>query len=331
MTEPTTVNQALIVPNTGDLVGAWGTAALNPNFSSIDGLFGGIVSLSLSAATSITLTAPAGSITPSAGPNQAQNFALSFSGTLSGNAVITLPLPGRYICYNKCTVGTSYIQLRAVGTGNLIGVPDGRPTTVWSDGTNVYFCDQAEVGSYMDLAMATTPSWFAGCSNLPYLICDGTVFTSSIFPILSGRLGSTFGGNGITTFAVPDLRARYRLPLDNQGSQGAAGRVTNAVSSVNGTALGAFGGNQAMQTHGHVFTGTQQTWGVVFGSTWNGNGMVPGAATPGSSGFWSVAGGSITANVTVTPSGTISSTGSGSSQNMPPTLVSGMTLIKTDF
>ena len=38
MTEPMTVNVGLIVPNTGDLVDAWGSAATNPDFSAIDGL-----------------------------------------------------------------------------------------------------------------------------------------------------------------------------------------------------------------------------------------------------------------------------------------------------
>ena len=37
MAEPQTVNGGLIVPNTGDLVGTWGSAALNPDFVAVDG------------------------------------------------------------------------------------------------------------------------------------------------------------------------------------------------------------------------------------------------------------------------------------------------------
>jgi hypothetical protein len=59
MSEPITVNKTLIVPNTGDLSGSWGTAALNPNFQLIDAMFGGVTSISLSGATTILLTVPA--------------------------------------------------------------------------------------------------------------------------------------------------------------------------------------------------------------------------------------------------------------------------------
>lgn len=245
MSEPTTSNVALIVPNTGDLPGAWGTAALNPNFASLDGLFGGVQTITLSSSTTFALTAPAGSITPSGGPNQAQNAVLNFSGTLTGNAVVTLPLPGSIIVNNACVVGTNFIQFRAVGTGTVIGIPDGRAVKIWNDGTNVGFCDPPETASYLDLAMATTPAWYAGCSTLPYLICDGLTYSTAAFPTLGTRLGSTWGGNGITTFGVPDLRARYRIPLDNQGANGVAGRVTAAVSGINGTTLAAAGGAQA--------------------------------------------------------------------------------------
>lgn len=37
---------------------------------------------------------------------------------------------------------------------------------------------------------------------------DGSVHAMSTFPILGGMLGATYGGNGTTTFAVPDLRGR---------------------------------------------------------------------------------------------------------------------------
>ena len=110
----------------------------------------GAQTIGLSSATTFALSAPAGSITPGAGPNQAQNAILKFTGTLTGNAAITLPLPGRYIVKNNCTVGTNYIQVRAVGTGNMIGIPDGRPVVIWNDGTDCDFCDPPEVGSYLD-------------------------------------------------------------------------------------------------------------------------------------------------------------------------------------
>ena len=73
MTEPVTVNKALIIPNTGDLSGTWGSAAINPDMTAIDGMLGGFQTISLSVATSFSLSLPSGSLTPGAGPNQSQN------------------------------------------------------------------------------------------------------------------------------------------------------------------------------------------------------------------------------------------------------------------
>lgn len=327
MTEPTTPLKALIIPNTGDLVGSWGTAAVNVDWTAVDGMLGGSQTISLASATTFSLSAPAGSITPGAGPNQAQNFMLQFTGTLTGNATITLPLPGFYVVFNNCTVGTKFIQFRAAGTGTLMGIPNGRQVKVWCDGTNTGLCDTPEVGSYLDLAASTTPSWYAGCTTLPYLICDGSTFSTSVYLALGTLLGSTFGGNGITTFGVPDLRARYRIPLDNQGSQGAANRVTAAGSSVNGTTLGSAGGlqNSTIGTanipsynltvtdpgHRHTLPG-QSISGVGNVATGSGQGQVGGTT------------GTATTGITVGSGG-----GGVALTTLSPAMVAGLALIKT--
>lgn len=322
MPDPTTVNKLLAVPTRGSDAGTW-DLPVNGDFTALDGMLGGSQIISLSTGTTFSLSAPAGAVTPGAGPNQAQNFMLQFSGTLTGNAIITLPLPGHYFVLNNCTVATSYIQFRAVGTGLLTGIPDGRPVKVWCDGVNVGLCDQPEVASLIDLCMATTPAWFAGCSTLPYLICDGSVDSIATYPILAGRLGSTFGGNGFTTFGRPDFRGRGGIPLDNQGSQGVAGRVTAAGSGVNGTTIAAAGGSELMQQHthttndpGHKHTTTanaanntgQQAASIVTGLASNVSAGVIGTSTTGI---------------------TINNAGTGAAQNMPPVIVFGMRLIKT--
>lgn len=315
--------KALIEPNTGDLVGTWGSAAVNPNMSAIGGMLGGAQTLSLSSATTFALSAPSGSITPGAGPNQAQNAILKFTGTLTGNAVITMPLPGYYIINNACTVATSYIQLRAVGTGIVIGVPDGRQTKIWCDGTDVGFCDTPEVGSYLDLALSTTPVWMGACTNRPYLLCDGSIFSTSSATTLGQRLGSTYGGNGITTFAVPDLLNRVRIPLG-----GASGRVTNAGSGINGTTLGASGGSESLAAHIHAST-INTTVLHQHGSQTPGepNGFYAGSvsAVPSQVPGYSI--GPVTATTGLQL--TNATTGTGASANMPPALVAGIVLIKT--
>src|SRR5215470_4540386 len=102
--------KGLNTPNTGDLVGAWGTTAVNANMQAIGGLLGGVLSISLPAATSVVLTGPSG-ISPGAGPNQQSNFVLNFSGAQTGNAVFFFNVPGSYLINNRCTGSTAYLQL----------------------------------------------------------------------------------------------------------------------------------------------------------------------------------------------------------------------------
>ena len=234
MSEPVTNGKTLIIPNTGDLVAAWGTSALNPNFQLIDAMLGGTTSISLSSATTLLLTVPNttgvwGGFVP-----QHSNSMFSLSGTLTGNAVIQFSLPGFYIINNQCTVGSYYVQLSpATGGGNKIGVAPGKKTHVFFDGTNMDFVSAPDPGTALDLHGYTAlPAWMTACTVAPYLIKDGSTYSSSIYPALAAALGSTFGGNGITTFGVPDERARARLALDTvQSLSGAtSARITFGVA-----------------------------------------------------------------------------------------------------
>ena len=41
-----------------------------------------------------------------------------------------------------------------------------------------------------------------------WLLCDGSIFKIEDYPALFALLGPTYGGNGTTTFGLPDLRGR---------------------------------------------------------------------------------------------------------------------------
>lgn len=321
MTEPNTVNKQFIVPNTGDLPGAWGTAALNPDFVALDGILGGFATIALSAATTITLSVATGSITPSAGPTQSQNALLRFTGNLTGTATILFSMPGFYIVENLCSVGAFCLSLAPVsGTGNTIGAPPGEKCHVFYDGTSMDYVDLGRVGSALDLHGVTAPpSWIQACTVRPYLIKDGTIYSTSVYPALGAQLGSAFGGNGITTFAVPDELSRIRLPVDT----GATGRVTVAISGINGTTMGAAGGSQSLQAHTH--TATVADPGHAHGAV-----LTAAADIQNPGGFGNKLGvigtsAVATTNITVTNV----NTGAGNSQNMPPAIVSFLPLIKT--
>ena len=82
---------------------------------------------------------------------------------------------------------------------------------------------------------------FAGSSgSLPsgYLLCDGTVYNIADYTDLGALLGSTYGGNGTTTFGVPDTRGRVVAGQDDMGGS-SANRVTDAQADSLGGVLGA--------------------------------------------------------------------------------------------
>lgn len=61
-----------------------------------------------------------------------------------------------------------------------------------------------------------------------WLVCDGTIYNISQYPALGAYLGNTFGGDGTTTFGVPNYAGKVRVHLD------AAQTEFNAVGKTGG-------------------------------------------------------------------------------------------------
>lgn len=339
MTEPTTTNCGLIVPLTGDLVGTWGSAALNPDFSAIDGYIAGVQIISASNAP-ITLTSPAGfTPTPSGGPTQAQNAVIRFTGTLTSSVQVTLPLPGPIVVENL-TTGNFVLSFRAVGSGQVVAVDQGEIQTVYNDGTNVRFVNLGSRIGHTEIwaGLSAMPAWVSACTVPPYLLCDGSIYNFTTYPYLGKRLGSAFGGNGISTFGVPDLRGRMALPYDGTGS-----RITSAGSGINGQVLGASADNQSVTLNAsQIPTINSSTGGPIISSP-VGRGNVPGTnggiatePAPSSGGNnvpYSNAGAGDWTSVNQFSTGsavssTSTNTGGGSHSNVQPSQVTGIAVIR---
>jgi microcystin-dependent protein len=80
------------------------------------------------------------------------------------------------------------------------------------------------------------PGWF---------LCDGTLYPISNYDVLYNLIGTTYGGNGQTTFAVPDLRGR--TPLSMGQGQGLSNYVQGQLA---GTETVTLQSNQ-VGTHNH--------------------------------------------------------------------------------
>ena len=84
------------------------------------------------------------------------------------------------------------------------------------------------IGTLADFAGAAAP--------LGWLLVDGTLHNITDYPKLFGVLGSRFGGDGVTTFGVPDSRCRVTV--------GVGSNVPDALGQLVTYALGQAGGAQ---------------------------------------------------------------------------------------
>jgi len=75
--------------------------------------------------------------------------------------------------------------------------------------------------------------------------CEGQLLPISEFETLFNLIGTTYGGDGQSTFALPDLRGRFPM---HQGSNGAGSHVIGEIGGVEFVTLNA---NQ-LPAHNHV-------------------------------------------------------------------------------
>ena len=88
---------------------------------------------------------------------------------------------------------------------------------------------------------------FAG-SRVPdnWHACDGTQLSISGNEVLYSVIGTTYGGNGVTTFALPDLRGR--VPIGQGQGLGLTARGIGVASGAEAVALDP----SQMPAHAHV-------------------------------------------------------------------------------
>lgn len=141
-------------------------------------------------------------------------------------------------------------------------------------------------------------------------------------PVSTGRganAAADFAAN--KTITVPDLRGRAAFGIDNMGPLGAANRITVGGSGISGVTMGASGGDQLFQSHGHAVTDPGHAHGEKWFNTGGGIGGGKGAAF----GFTNANAGTDVATNGNTASNTtgvaVSNAGGGASQNVPPAMM----------
>ena len=180
-------------------------------------------------------------------------------------------------------------------------------------------------GMLMPYAGSTEPTGWVFCYGQTVNSVSNTAYAR-----LWTAIGTTYGGASASSFILPDLRGRAVFGKDNMGGT-AASRVTSGVSVITGTTLGAVGGSEALHTHTHtqnahlhrVYT-SNRIDGNAIGFNYNtGDGW--GFGSPGGSSGSAAyvtkdrqeTGAQLVENTTATNQ----NAGTGSSQNMPPTII----------
>lgn len=155
------------------------------------------------------------------------------------------------------------------------------------------------IGALVPFAGGTVPA--------NWLLAYGQSLVRADYLELAAALGIVSGAN----FTLPDLRGRTVAGRDNMGGT-PANRLTSAVSGIDGAQLGAAGGNQNLHQHSHGVTDpghahTTPTVNTTFGP--------PGSSSP--DGVSETLGNTSSSTTSIS----IQNAGSGSSQNVQPTIV----------
>jgi microcystin-dependent protein len=127
-----------------------------------------------------------------------------------------------------------------------------------------------------------------------WALCDGRLLPISEFDALFSLIGTTYGGDGEETFALPDLRGRVpvhlsqgqRTPNPVLGQKGGAETVTLTpanLSTHNHTLMATTAAASATSSVGGSLTGTSANTTKLYGSTAGGGAMATQALLPAGS------------------------------------------------
>ena len=140
------------------------------------------------------------------------------AATLTSNALLT---GNGTSAVGTIAVGTSGKVLYSNGTNWVAGSTTASST---GSGTSFSILPPYQSINYFIATVGMFPSWAAvdpylgeimiyPYANVPadWARCNGALLSISTYSALYALLGTTFGGNGTTTFGIPDLRGRVVL------------------------------------------------------------------------------------------------------------------------
>jgi microcystin-dependent protein len=239
----------LLLQGTANNNNAWGDNANNFVFLLLEQAVAGGLTISGSGTYPLTAT-------------ESRNAHLIVQGTIS--TIVVPAISKRWRFYNQ-TSGPIVVKTASQTPG--VNLPLNKTTDCFFDVANsvVRRTDAEKVGEYFFHAGQTAPPGSLECVGGTQLIAS--------YPDLFAQLGTTYGGNGTTTFGIPQgadtgrfLRSRY---------SGVGSGVSQANQNLSHTHAGAsFSGTTTGQSVNHSHTGSGTTSGVSVFHTHNIIGVV---------------------------------------------------------
>jgi hypothetical protein len=208
---------------TGENAGTWGTKT-NTNLELLQQAIAGYQDVSIAGGAQTTAL-----VMTNATLSNARNAVVKFSGTITGNQIVTIPngIEKTYILYNG-TVGAFTVQFKTVsGTGPTFATTDKGFKLVYSDGTDVTDVPLGVPGGSNTQIQFNNAGSFGGSANLTW---DGTNFQIGNQGDL--RLGDADNSNYVALHAPTTIASNYTLTLPT--ATGTTGQVLS-LSDGSGT------------------------------------------------------------------------------------------------
>ena len=207
---------------TGENAGTWGTKT-NTNLELLQQAIAGYQDVSIAGGAQTTALAMT-----NATLSNARNAVIKFSGTITGNQIVTIPngIEKTYILYNG-TTGVFTVQFKTVsGTGPTFSTTDKGFKLVYSDGTNITDVPLGVPGGSNTQIQFNSSGSFGGSANL---VWDGTNFQIGSQGDL--RLGDSDNSNYVALHAPTTIASNYTLTLPT--ATGTANQVIQTDGSGN--------------------------------------------------------------------------------------------------
>ena len=255
----------------GAQAGTWGTTTNNTWAYVIDPAITGFQTVAVSSANQ-ALTYVSGS-TATASANQAIYASLAFTTSTGANfSVYAPPAPKQYIIWNNSSYTLTIYNSSVIGNTTAAGVgvsiPAGKKVQVFSDGTNFYSVDAANLTG--TLAVGNGGTGVTTLSGLAY--GNGTsAFTAASAAQIVAAIGSTAvtnatnatnpasGGSFITSSNIGSQSVNYA----NSAGNGGVTSVDSATGAVTLANLSAFGRSIASDGYQKLPGGLIIQWGTA--------------------------------------------------------------------